>query len=120
MRMLVAATVIAALATMTPPAYAQTQPPAAPEERPGALAREAIDKMMRALQLAIEIGGGGPGVPGGRPALSRRYGDGRGGSNSNDDDRQGGAHMANTTRFPRTWGAVHDRADPAETAPVIT
>jgi hypothetical protein len=47
----------AALAAFLPaalPAYAQTQPPAAPEERPGALAREAIDKMMRALQLALE------------------------------------------------------------------
>jgi hypothetical protein len=48
------AAALAAFLPVTPPAYAQTQPPAAPEERPGALAREAIDKMMRALQLAIE------------------------------------------------------------------
>jgi hypothetical protein len=38
------------------PSLAQSQAPApAPQEdRPGALAREAIDKMMRALSLAIE------------------------------------------------------------------
>jgi hypothetical protein len=37
------------------PALAQTQAPApAPEDRPGDLARDAIDKLMRALSLAIE------------------------------------------------------------------
>jgi hypothetical protein len=48
------AAVLAACALMALPAYAQTQPPAAQDERPGALARDAIDKMMRALSLAIE------------------------------------------------------------------
>jgi hypothetical protein len=38
------------------PVLAQAQAPApqAPEDRPGALARDAIEKMMRALSLAIE------------------------------------------------------------------
>jgi len=37
------------------PALAQTQAPTPPQDdRPGALAREAIDKLMRALSLAIE------------------------------------------------------------------
>jgi hypothetical protein len=48
------AALLATCALMALPAYAQTQPPAAQDERPGALARDAIDKMMRALSLAIE------------------------------------------------------------------
>jgi hypothetical protein len=55
MRKLAIGTLLAACSTLiVPPAYAQSQPPAAQDERPGALARDAIDKMMRALSLAIE------------------------------------------------------------------
>jgi hypothetical protein len=44
-----------ALAVVTAPALAQAQAPAPPEnQQPGALARDAIDKLMRALSLAIE------------------------------------------------------------------
>jgi hypothetical protein len=54
MRKLAIGTLLAACALAAAPAYAQTQPPAQQEDRPGALARDAIDKMMRALSLAIE------------------------------------------------------------------
>jgi hypothetical protein len=51
MRALATALVVAA----AQPALAQAQSPAPPqEERPGALARDAIERMMRALSLAIE------------------------------------------------------------------
>jgi hypothetical protein len=44
-----------ALAVAGSPALAQSRSPAPPqEERPGELARDAIEKMMRALSLAIE------------------------------------------------------------------
>jgi hypothetical protein len=44
-----------ALLAAAGPVFAQAQAPAPPQEdRPGALAREAIDKMMRALSMAIE------------------------------------------------------------------
>jgi hypothetical protein len=44
-----------ALAAGATPALAQAQAPAPPEsQQPGALARDAIDKLMRALSLAIE------------------------------------------------------------------
>ena len=43
------------LATAAAPSLAQQRSPAPPqEERPGDLARDAIEKMMRALSLAIE------------------------------------------------------------------
>jgi hypothetical protein len=55
MRKLAIATLLAASALAAAPAYAQSHPPAQQQEdRPGALARDAIDKMMRALSLAIE------------------------------------------------------------------
>jgi hypothetical protein len=54
MRKSVIAAALAACALIALPAHAQSQAPASPEERPGAMAREAIDKMMRALSLAIE------------------------------------------------------------------
>jgi hypothetical protein len=44
---------LAATAAAPPPARAQAAPQAEQQE-PGALAREAIDKLMRALSLAIE------------------------------------------------------------------
>ena len=50
----IGAVLAAACILIALPAYAQSQPPSPQEERPGALARDAIDKMMRALQLAIE------------------------------------------------------------------
>ena len=51
LRVLAAALVLAAAA----PAFAQSRSPApTPEEHPGELARDAIEKMMRALSLAIE------------------------------------------------------------------
>ena len=45
-----------ALLAASGPVFAQAQAPAPPpeEDRPAALAREAIDKLMRALSLAIE------------------------------------------------------------------
>jgi hypothetical protein len=52
LRALAAALVLAVAAS---PALAQSRSPAPPqEERPGELARDAIEKMMRALSLAIE------------------------------------------------------------------
>lgn len=45
---------LAASAMLPPAVNAQSQPPAPQEDRPGALARDAIEKMMRALSLAIE------------------------------------------------------------------
>ena len=46
---------VALVVAVAGPALAQAQSPAPPqEERPGALARDAIERMMRALSLAIE------------------------------------------------------------------
>jgi hypothetical protein len=42
------------LALAASPALAQSQSPAPPQEQPGALARDAIERMMRALSLVIE------------------------------------------------------------------
>ena len=42
------------LALAAGPVLAQSRPPAPEEERPGALAREAIDTLLRALSRAIE------------------------------------------------------------------
>jgi hypothetical protein len=51
-----ACALIASLGVLTPdlPALAQAPAPTPQEEQPGALARDAIEKMMRALSLAIE------------------------------------------------------------------
>jgi hypothetical protein len=55
LRIFAAALVLAGCATAAPEASAQTQPPTpAPQENPSALARDAIEKMMRALTLVIE------------------------------------------------------------------
>lgn len=51
-KLAIGAALCAALAAA--PAYAQVQTQAPKDESPGALARDAIDKMMRALQLAID------------------------------------------------------------------
>ena len=51
-----AAVLLTASGTAPALAQAQAQPPTPPQEdqQPGAMAREAIDKLMRALSLAIE------------------------------------------------------------------
>jgi hypothetical protein len=54
-RLLAAALIVAGSVLSAPAAvHAQAQPPAEQREDPGTLAREAIDKLMRALSSAIE------------------------------------------------------------------